>query len=101
MLLIYSLGGWNLTATLLCYFILKRKKALFDDRFATTVTKTATLISTLILGIHFSVMLSIELSMIFLLIIVLGVLIGFLFGSLVKYFPNLKIFLIEFLTVLY
>lgn len=42
MVIIYSLGVWNLAITLFCYLILRRKKTLFEDRFATTITKTAT-----------------------------------------------------------
>ena len=70
---------------IVCYFILNRKKILFDDRFAITITKSATLISTIVFSIHFSVILSAQLSIIFLLNIVIGIIIGALFGSLVKY----------------
>jgi hypothetical protein len=84
MILIYALGLWNLLVTFICYLILTRKKALFDDRFATTITKTATMASTLVLSIHLSVILNTELSSIFGLNFILGVFIGSLFGSLVK-----------------
>ncbi|WP_047985571.1 hypothetical protein [Ornithinibacillus californiensis] len=85
MVIINALGIWNLIATTVCYVMLRRKRALFDDRFATTITKTVTLTVTLILGIHFSVIFPFELSSIFAHTLILGVFIGFLFGSLVKY----------------
>ncbi|MGM8363944.1 hypothetical protein ACLIBG_00550 [Virgibacillus sp. W0181] len=85
MLIIYGFGAWSLIATIYCYFRFKRRKQLFDDRFATTISKTATLISTMVLSIHLTVLLPIELSTIFILNILLGISAGWVFGSLVKY----------------
>ncbi|MEV9640010.1 hypothetical protein ABZ756_04855 [Mammaliicoccus sciuri] len=85
MVIIYSFGVWNLAVTLFCYLILRRKKTLFEDRFATTITKTATSITSLLFGLHFSLIISAELSTLFMCTTIFGILIGALFGSLVKY----------------
>lgn len=85
MIIIYILGVLNIAAASYCYLHLQKRKQLFDDRFATTITKTSTLISAMVLSMHLTVLLTIDLSIIFILNIVAGVWIGSLFGSLVKY----------------
>lgn len=85
MIIIYALGIWNLIATIVCYLVLRRKRTLFDDRFAGTIAKTATMAATLTLSIHLSIILTTEISIIFMWNFILGTILGYLFGSLVKY----------------
>ncbi|WP_213421513.1 hypothetical protein [Bhargavaea massiliensis] len=85
MLGIAGLMIWNVSATFFCYFRLRKKKQLFDDRYATTMTNTATMGITLVLGMHVTVLMSAGLSLVFLVNLLLGVVIGTLFGALAKY----------------
>ncbi|MHC8515813.1 hypothetical protein [Sporosarcina sp. ITBMC105] len=85
MIIIWGLAIWNVAVTIYCYLILRKRKQLFDDRFATTLTNTATFIATIVVSLHVSVLLTVELSLIFILNMIIGVSIGSLFGSLVKY----------------
>lgn len=83
--IIYALGIWNLLVCLICYIVLRRKRALFDDRFAGTLAKTVPVAAALVLSIHLSVSLSLDLATIFMWNFLLGIGIGYLFGSFVKY----------------
>lgn len=85
MLLIYCFGIWNVILTIICYLIFRKKRTLFDDRFATTLTMCITMMSTMVIGTHLTIILSLELSLIFVLNFVIAVLIGVLFGSLFKF----------------
>lgn len=76
---------WNVSAALFCYFSLRKRKQLFDDRFATTMTNTATPGITMVLGMHVTVLMPTGLSSVFLVNLLLGAVIGALFGALVKY----------------
>lgn len=85
MLGIIGLLIWNIAAAFFCYFRLRRRKQLFDDRYATTITNTATLGITLVLSMHVTVLVSAGLTLVFLLNLLLGAGVGALFGALVKY----------------
>ena len=81
MLVIYILGIWNMVITVLCYFILKRKRILFNSRIAMTVT----MISAMVICMHVSITLSLEITLIFVVNVALGMIIGLLFGALIQF----------------
>lgn len=85
MLLIYILGLWNLISVIICYRILRKKRVLYDDRFAMTLTMTTTMVSTLVICLHVTVILPLQLTSLFFLNLLIGIMIGCLFGSLVKF----------------
>lgn len=85
MFIVIVIGIFNVLTTFICYFILRRKRALFGDRYAASITKAAVSVSALVVGIHISSAFTIQPSFIVLCSIMYGGVVGILFGALVKF----------------
>lgn len=82
MLLIYVFTLWNIGVTGFGYYILKKKRELYDDRLGMTITMTASMMSAMVIGMHTAIIFPLEYTLGIIFNIALGVIVGFLFGSL-------------------
>ena len=77
--------GVNSFLVILLYFIMRRKRKLFSERFGAVLAMSGTGIFSLNIGLVVHLLVKDEMSLLSVLSILIGGLIGFLFGSLVKF----------------